>query len=147
MINSTLLSQPIFQALGWALIHFIWQGALVALLYASLRVILRRRAAHVRYAVACCALLLMFALPAATTLIIKRALELKASAAQEMSRDVPLTWKSDATAAESASAAAQKQMTWTATETSSPANAATVQGRFARLLPWLVSDKRQRNCA
>jgi beta-lactamase regulating signal transducer with metallopeptidase domain len=139
MINSTLLSQPIFQALGWALIHFIWQGALVALLYASLRVMLRRRTAHVRYAVACCALLLMFALPAATTLIIKRALELKASAAQEMSRDVSMAWKSNATTAEAASAAGQKQATWTATETASPANAATVRGRFARLLPWLVS--------
>lgn len=139
MINSTLLSQPIFQALGWALIHFIWQGALVALLYASLRVMLRRRTAQVRYAVACCALLLMFALPAATTLIIKRALELKASAAQELSRDVPLAWKSDETAAEAASAAGQKQATWTATETASPATAATVQRRFARLLPWLVS--------
>ncbi len=139
MINSTLLAQPVFQAIGWALMHFIWQGALVALLYASLRVMLRRRTAQVRYAVACCALLLMFALPAATTLIIKRALELKASAAQESSREASIAWKSNATAAEVASAAGQKQATWTATETASPASAATVQGRFARLLPWLVS--------
>jgi beta-lactamase regulating signal transducer with metallopeptidase domain len=140
MIDSTLLAQPIFQALGWALIHFIWQGALVALLYASLRVMLRRRTAHVRYAVACCALLLMFALPAATTLIIKRALELKVSAAQELARDVPLTWKSNmTTAAEAASGGERNQATWTAAETVSPANASTVQRRFARLLPWLVS--------
>ncbi|HJQ23857.1 MAG TPA: M56 family metallopeptidase [Blastocatellia bacterium] len=66
----TLLSKPLFQALGWALVHFIWQGALVALLYAGLATALRRRAANVRYAVACAAMLLMLALPAATGFII-----------------------------------------------------------------------------
>ena len=38
----TLLDQPIFQALGWTLIHFIWQGALIAVLYLSVSVLLRR---------------------------------------------------------------------------------------------------------
>ena len=38
-----LLNKPLFQALGWALVHFIWQGALVALLYAGLATALRRQ--------------------------------------------------------------------------------------------------------
>src|SRR6266404_5534264 len=66
----TLLDQPIFQALGWSLIHFIWQGALIALLYLSVSVLLRRFAANVRYAAACGAMLLMLIAPAVTMLSI-----------------------------------------------------------------------------
>ena len=65
-----LLAKPIFQALGWALVHFIWQGAIVAILYAGVAVMLRKRAANVRYSVACAAMLLMLALPIATIFII-----------------------------------------------------------------------------
>jgi beta-lactamase regulating signal transducer with metallopeptidase domain len=64
----TLLAKPIFQALGWTLIHFIWQGALIAVLYASVSVLLRRFTANVRYAAACGAMLLMLIAPAATML-------------------------------------------------------------------------------
>src|SRR6266496_6629262 len=67
-----LLAKPIFQALGWALVHFIWQGTAVALLYAGLAGLLRRRAANVRYSVACAAMLLMIALPVATVCIIEQ---------------------------------------------------------------------------
>ncbi|HEY0547271.1 MAG TPA: M56 family metallopeptidase [Pyrinomonadaceae bacterium] len=141
MTNETLLSQPIFQALGWALVHFIWQGALVALLYASLRVMLRRRASHVRYAVACGALLLMFALPVATTLLAKRTLEQRQSASQELAREAGTVWKSEQAAAETEAAAQAKQATWTATETDAAQrlDTATVQRRFTKLLPWLVA--------
>ena len=66
----TLLDKPIFQALGWTLIHFIWQGALIAILYVSLSVLLRRFTANVRYATACTAMLLMLIAPAATMLAI-----------------------------------------------------------------------------
>src|SRR6185369_16115195 len=67
-----LLTKPLFQSLGWALVHFIWQGALVALLYAGLATLLRRRAANLRYSVACAAMLLMLALPVATVFFIER---------------------------------------------------------------------------
>ena len=66
----TLLDKPIFQALGWTLIHFIWQGALIAILYVSVSVLLRRFTANVRYAAACTAMLLMLVAPAATMLAI-----------------------------------------------------------------------------
>jgi beta-lactamase regulating signal transducer with metallopeptidase domain len=62
----TLLGKPVFQALGWTLIHFIWEGALVAVLYASVSVLLRRSTANIRYAAACVAMLLMLIAPAAT---------------------------------------------------------------------------------
>jgi len=38
----TLLAHRLFQTLGWALVHFIWQGALVALTYAGAELLLRR---------------------------------------------------------------------------------------------------------
>ena len=54
------------QALGWTLLHFVWQGAAVAALLASLNLILRRATAQARYVLACASLLAMLALPALT---------------------------------------------------------------------------------
>jgi beta-lactamase regulating signal transducer with metallopeptidase domain len=71
-----LLTKPLLQALGWALVHFIWQGALIALLYAGLATLLRHRAASLRYSVACAAMLLMLMLPVATVFIVERSLSL-----------------------------------------------------------------------
>lgn len=52
--------------LGWALLAFLWQGALVAALAAAGGALLRRRRAAARYALFCGAMLLMLALPVAT---------------------------------------------------------------------------------
>jgi beta-lactamase regulating signal transducer with metallopeptidase domain len=139
--NETLLAQPIFQALGWALIHFLWQGALVALLYASLRVILRQRTANVRYAAACGAMLLMLALPIATTLIIKRAIPQTPALAQTPAPEAAPTWKAEATA-EQLSDTQGQPTNWTAS--TAPAQSAitesmTLRQRLSWLLPWLVS--------
>jgi beta-lactamase regulating signal transducer with metallopeptidase domain len=65
---AALLDKPIFQALGWTLIHFIWQGALIAIFYASVSMLLRRFSSNVRYAAACGAMLLMLIAPATTIL-------------------------------------------------------------------------------
>ncbi|MCI0486522.1 MAG: HEAT repeat domain-containing protein [Blastocatellia bacterium] len=61
-----ILSQPVVEALGWALLHFVWQGALVAVVLALFMGLLRRRSANLRYLVACSAMLLMLILPIAT---------------------------------------------------------------------------------
>jgi beta-lactamase regulating signal transducer with metallopeptidase domain len=63
-----LLTEPPFQALGWALVHFLWQGALVALVLAACKPLLRRSTARVRYAVSCLFLLVLLALPVFTFL-------------------------------------------------------------------------------
>src|SRR5689334_17994060 len=47
------------QALGWTLLHFVWQGAAVALLLAA--VLPAVRTARVRYGAACFAMLAMAA--------------------------------------------------------------------------------------
>jgi HEAT repeat protein/beta-lactamase regulating signal transducer with metallopeptidase domain len=54
------------ETLGWTLVHFIWQGTLVAALVAGLLRALAPRSAKLRYAATCGALLAMLGLPALT---------------------------------------------------------------------------------
>ena len=67
-IFETLFAKPIFQALGWALINFIWQGTLVAMILATVNIFLQRRSANARYIAACGALFLMLAFPIGTAI-------------------------------------------------------------------------------
>lgn len=62
----TILTQPAVQAFGWALLHSLWQGTVVAILLAGVMMLLRGRAANIRYVVACIALVLMLLLPVTT---------------------------------------------------------------------------------
>ncbi len=64
--TETLWATPAVQAIAWALVHFLWQGALVGLATAGVLSLLKRSSAALRYAVAAGALLLMLALPVAT---------------------------------------------------------------------------------
>src|SRR5436305_6978431 len=63
-----LWSTPAVQAIARALVHFLWQGALVGLAAAAALSLLKKSSAAVRYAVAAGALLLMVALPVATAM-------------------------------------------------------------------------------
>ncbi|MEX2301204.1 MAG: M56 family metallopeptidase [Bryobacterales bacterium] len=53
-------------ALGWTLLHFLWQGAAIAFLLAAANPALRETTARARYAAACGAMLLMLACAAGT---------------------------------------------------------------------------------
>ncbi|MDP2875645.1 MAG: M56 family metallopeptidase [Holophaga sp.] len=60
------LGQPVALAFGWALVHFLWQGTLVALLLSLLLRLLRNASARVRHFVACAAMLACLVFPALT---------------------------------------------------------------------------------
>ena len=60
------LDPQVVHRLGWALVHFVWQGAALAALAAVMLRCLRRRTAAVRYLAACAALAAMVAAPVAT---------------------------------------------------------------------------------
>jgi beta-lactamase regulating signal transducer with metallopeptidase domain len=62
----TLLPAHIVHPLGWALLHFLWQGLLIGLLAAGALALLRRRSANACYLAGCVALLLMAMAPVAT---------------------------------------------------------------------------------
>jgi uncharacterized protein (TIGR03435 family) len=50
---------PILEALGWALLHFLWQGTLLGLLLLALQTLAQRANATLRYAAGCVVMLLM----------------------------------------------------------------------------------------
>lgn len=52
-----LLRHPEARALGWTLLHFLWQGALLAVVFALARAALRHRGAGARYLAGCGVLL------------------------------------------------------------------------------------------
>ena len=56
----------VIQAIGWSLVHVVWQVTLVALALGAALALLKDRSAQVRYAVSCGALLLAVVLPIAT---------------------------------------------------------------------------------
>jgi beta-lactamase regulating signal transducer with metallopeptidase domain len=64
----TSWAAPGVQVIAWALIHFLWQGALVGLAVAGSLSLLKGGSANRRYTVAAGALLLMLALPVGTAL-------------------------------------------------------------------------------
>ncbi len=51
-----LLQQPLVLRLGWTLIHFLWQGSAIALLFAAAQFALKRCSAQSRYIIACTSL-------------------------------------------------------------------------------------------
>ncbi|MCL4179876.1 MAG: M48 family metalloprotease [Verrucomicrobia bacterium] len=61
-----LFGQPLVQRLGWVLVHFVWQGTVVAAVWTILRSLLRSHDARTRYAVACLLLGLMAVSPLIT---------------------------------------------------------------------------------
>lgn len=56
-------ANTLVSTLGWALLHFVWQGALIGLAAAVALTALRNARPQTRYAVACVALMLCLAIP------------------------------------------------------------------------------------
>ena len=63
-----MVSDPSALAIAWSLVHFLWQGALVALIVAIALRSLRNSSANARYLAACAGLALMALMPLATFL-------------------------------------------------------------------------------
>jgi beta-lactamase regulating signal transducer with metallopeptidase domain len=61
-----LVSNSLFQVMAWSLIHFLWQGAVVAVVLALTLTLIPRRFSQVRYLAAASAMALMLMLPILT---------------------------------------------------------------------------------
>jgi beta-lactamase regulating signal transducer with metallopeptidase domain/peptidoglycan/xylan/chitin deacetylase (PgdA/CDA1 family) len=141
---NALLAHPVFQLVGWTLLHFVWQGALVALAYAGVSLSLRRSTANLRYAVACAALLVMLALPVLTFFQLNSTAN--AVAASDLERhgapalDQPA--RGDAGAAEHAGAQVRLYANLLVMPDDGGGTSAPLQrwavARFTSALPWLV---------
>lgn len=67
MSSLQLLTGPLAQAVGWALLHLLWQATIVAGILAAVLALMSRQTANARYIVSCGALALVFAMFVATT--------------------------------------------------------------------------------
>lgn len=68
MTSLQLLTGPLAQALGWALLHLLWQATLAAGILAAVLALMSRQSSGARYVVSCGALALVFAMFVATTI-------------------------------------------------------------------------------
>ena len=66
MLFGTPLTQSLMQAIGWALIHLVWQGFVVAAILGATLALMHRRSANARYLAASAALALLVVLAVAT---------------------------------------------------------------------------------
>jgi uncharacterized protein (TIGR03435 family) len=64
-----LSTQPMVGRLGWALVHFLWEGALIACVYLIARTFVRRESGRIRYGLSCVALAAMILAPVATLIV------------------------------------------------------------------------------
>src|SRR2546426_589144 len=66
-LKQMLSSQPWVDRLGWPLVHFVWQGLSIAVLYAAARRgVARTSSPNAQYLLACAALAAMMAAPLVT---------------------------------------------------------------------------------
>src|SRR5258708_30404617 len=57
-------------ALGWTLVHFLWEGALIAALFGIAQILMRRASSDLRYVTGCGAMLAMLAAPMFTLIFL-----------------------------------------------------------------------------
>src|SRR5437870_1300792 len=62
----SLLTGPLGQAIGWALLHLLWQGVLVAAILAATLALMKRQSANARYLASCGAMIALLVLLVAT---------------------------------------------------------------------------------
>jgi beta-lactamase regulating signal transducer with metallopeptidase domain len=137
----TFAARQLLDAAGWALVHSLWQGALLAAVYACFNALASRAGANLRYAVAVAALLLLLLLPLATACL---------SARSPRGMFAPGGFASEGTWADSVrerGRAPREGQEPAARASQEPAAAAVahasnlrgwVEERLAALLPWLV---------
>ena len=61
---------PVVHQLGWTLLHFLWQGAVIAGVFAIVQLAQRKLTSNARYLTGCLALLLMLAAPLTTFFVL-----------------------------------------------------------------------------
>src|SRR5919108_1365571 len=121
------------EALGWALLHSLWQCTLVGAALASLLAIIPARAARTRYALAVTTLILMLAVPVAT------AVRLRAAAPSVGARAALPTPTAPASIAVRTAAASPAPAPATRSFEASRASLAThIRADLEPALPWIV---------
>jgi|GEM_PF-3157514 len=90
MINE-LMHSNVAQSVGWALVHFLWQGLAVGILAWLALALVPARNSNLRYAIGCAALVLMLACPIFTIAWLANAQNDYQSATTSVSQSIPGT--------------------------------------------------------
>jgi HEAT repeat protein/beta-lactamase regulating signal transducer with metallopeptidase domain len=117
-------------ALGWALVHFLWQGAALAILLGVALTLIRPTAARTRYAVALFTLAAMLVLPIATTV------QLYDPAVRSSSKTTVVAQPS---AAENAPSPSPRISGASVTSLPAVASVTPLRSRLEPMLPWFVA--------
>ncbi len=72
-MSEVLLTSDVVRPLGWALVHFLWQGVAIAAVAGIIFLLLRQRSANARYVGACVALLVIAGAPILTFVMLRLA--------------------------------------------------------------------------
>ncbi|MEO8301890.1 MAG: M56 family metallopeptidase, partial [Rhizomicrobium sp.] len=132
------LSAEVMRALGWALIHSLWQSLGVAALAAALMAFSRRP--PLRYLVAVAALALMLALPAATFFVLMKSAAPAAVAASPGAFIAAITEHAPAITNASPLAAANSARGFSPSVAATPTPGGSVMlAPSPNVLPWLVA--------
>lgn len=123
-VLAALLHLPLVQNLGWALLHFVWQGALIGCVTALLLALLRNARPQTRYAVACASLLLCLLLPLARLLQVDGSMAGVLPALSPANTGVP--------------GAADLPLAMAGSADPAGSNASTATAAWAAMVPWLV---------
>ncbi|HEY8563401.1 MAG TPA: penicillin-binding transpeptidase domain-containing protein [Pyrinomonadaceae bacterium] len=127
--------QPIFNALGWTLLHFLWQGTLIALLVRGALIFLRECTANARYLTLCAGLVLMLIFPVFTFGLFGAGRERAADVDEaRLVKSAPRPAGYDAALA----SAPDSQVSRAATDQAVPRSESSLRARFESWLPWLV---------
>src|SRR5919108_2775106 len=121
------------EALGWALLHSLWQCTLVGAALASLLAIIPARAARTRYALAVTTLILMLAVPVATAVRLRAAAPSVGARAALPTPTAPASIAVRTAAASPAPAPATRSF-----EVSRASLATHIRADLEPALPWIV---------
>ncbi len=138
---SDVFATPVMQTLGWTLVHFLWQGTLVALVFAALLYVTRNSSSSIRYLVSCIGLALMVIAPIATFVYLAPSIKpvyqfTEAPQAIGNSATVATTQTTTEQPSQNASKSADMQSSVQSVRAS---NIVSSLKTFKAYLPWLVS--------
>jgi beta-lactamase regulating signal transducer with metallopeptidase domain len=132
------MNRTVIDALGWTLVHFLWQGALIAATLCVVDLILARSRATLRYAAACVAFTLMLLAPMATFFVLRGQLATASSQARALVAAPRSAEAELAPVAPEHRAAPARQLRPFSASRTPFARLASAQINFSRLLPWVV---------
>ena len=141
-----LFSTSLVSLLGWTFVHFLWQGAAIALAYAVAQWTLRRSSANARYLAGCLALAVMVLAPALTlghlrgqTVILARPVPRPVTQTISLPPEAIRTEVPQPAVSLAAQPQPRLQPTVSAKSIPRPAQPMVPKANLNRLLPWIVA--------